>query len=203
MRGRGYSRVQDLIDNKFRREPWYGEVLSYLLQRYSSIEGRMIETFRYVACHPNNRNTFSYEYASILRDAGSVFGSVMDRLVRETSSVSGQLDIRKYREWLRSEVENIHSLAAEINYPLAERVLLPFLTLKDENGRLEWWNAYNELKHSDIDKFQVGNFENALNSVAALAILVTLMGEVPTLFPNVGFFEPEEYLQSLLFFKLP
>lgn len=163
----------------------------------------MIETFRYVACHPNNRNTFSYEYASILRDAGSVFGSVMDRLVRETSSVSGQLDIRKYREWLRSEVENIHSLAAEINYPLAERVLLPFLTLKDENGRLEWWNAYNELKHSDIDKFQVGNFENALNSVAALAILVTLMGEVPTLFPNVGFFEPEEYLQSLLFFKLP
>jgi len=203
MRGRGYSRVQDLIDNKFRREPWYGEVLSYLLQRYSSIEGRMIETFRYVACHPNNRNTFSYEYASILRDAGSVFGSVMDRLVRETSSVSGQLDIRKHREWLRSEVENIHSLAAEINYPLAERVLLPFLTLKDENGRLEWWNAYNELKHSDIDKFQVGNFENALNSVAALAILVTLMGEVPTLFPNVGFFEPEEYLQSLLFFKLP
>jgi len=203
MSGHGYTRVKNLIHSKFGKETWYGDVLSYILQRYSSIETRMIGTFRYVDCHPKNRNTFSYEYASILRDVGSVFGSAMDRLVRETSSVSGQLDIRNYMELLKSEVENIHSIAADVNYPLAERLLVPFQPLREKNGKLKWWNAYTDVKHFDIDKFQIGNFENTLNSVAALAILLELTSprSLSRLFPNIGFYHPESYLQRLLFFK--
>lgn len=200
----GYTRVGNAIYGKLGKEMWYRDILSYIRRRYDSIESRMIGTFRYVDCHPGNRNTFSYEYASILRDAGSVFGSVMDRLVRETSLGSGQLDIRDYRRWLTREVKNIHSIAADINYPLAERLLLPFHSLKEEDGRLEWWNAYTDVKHSDIGKFQIGNFENTLNSVAALAILLQLAkpkGVRIRLFPNIGFYYPENYLQRLLFFK--
>ena len=217
----GWSRIGDDIKRKFGKEPWYGDVHAYLIQRYNSIENRMIETFRYVACHPDNRNTFSYEYASMLRDAGSVFGSVMDRLVRETSPDSGLLDIRDYTRWLRQlDIEfsrgkfaKIHFIAADINYPLKKRALFPYLPLKDEDGRLEWWNAYNDVKHSDIDKFHVGNFENSLNSVAALAILLALFGEEESysirLFYQIGFYlfnrpptpEWEEYQLSLLFFK--
>lgn len=202
----GYRRVKTIIYDKFGKESWYGNVSSYLLQRYRPIEDRMINSFRYVSCHPNNRNTFSYEYASILRDAGSVFGSVMDRLVRESVSVSRQLDIRDYRKWLIREVENVHMIATEISFSLRPRavegLLLPFLPLRDEDSRLDWWDAYNDVKHSDIDRFKVGNFENALNSMAALAILLTLIAKIGTkLFVNIGFFYPEEYLQSLLFFK--
>lgn len=144
------------------------------------------------------------QYASILRDVGSVFGSAMDRLVRETSSVSEQLNIRNYMEWLKSEVENIHSIATDVNYPLAERLLVPFQPLREENSKLKWWNAYTDVKHFDIDKFQIGNFENTLSSVAALAILLELTSPrkgLPRLFPNIGFYYPESYLQRLLFFK--
>jgi len=80
--GMGWERVECAIYKHFSKEPWYYDITSYLFQRYSSIEMRLMETFRYVACHPRNKNTFSYEYASILRDAGSVFSSVLDRLVR-------------------------------------------------------------------------------------------------------------------------
>ena len=199
----GYMRVKNIIYSKFGKEPWYNHILSYIIQRYFSIEDRMIETFRYVHCHPNNQKTFSYEYASILRDSGSVFSSVVDRLVKETSSVSRRLNIKDYLNWLRQEVENIHLIAAEINYPLPCTLLVPFNTLKDGNIP-KWWTAYNHVKHMEIDKIHEGNFENALNSVAALAILLALMepgGIKIKLFPYIGFFYPKEYMESLLFFK--
>jgi hypothetical protein len=207
----GWGRVKCVINDKYGKEDWFGEIVSYLLQRYSSIEDRILETFRFVACNSGNRHAFSYEYASILRDAGSVFGSVMDRLIRKTEMVSGQLDIRNYRKWLmeldipehRDRIRKIYSVSVDINYPLQEKVLLPFRQFSDDKKRLDWWEAYNDVKHSDIDKFHAGNFENALNSVAALSILLALSmcGREGRLLVNPGLYEPEEYLQSLLFFK--
>jgi len=211
--GMGWERVECVIYKHFSKEPWYYDIASYLFQRYNSIEMRLMETFRYVACHPRNKNTFSYEYASILRDAGSVFSSVLDRLVRETSSISKQrLDIRDYRKWLMQleiprhtpkKIDRIYSISVNINCPLKERVLLPFSQFKNKKERLKWWEAYNNVKHSELDKFHDGNFENAMNSVAALAILLALFikGGEGKLFIKPGFYHPEEYLQNFLFFK--
>jgi hypothetical protein len=209
--GWGWERVRCIIKEKFGKEPWYNDILSYLLQRYASIERRLIDTFRYVACHPENRNTFSYEYASILRDSGSVFSSVLDRLVRETTAVSEEPDISDYKKWLlkldiprymSNRIDRIYSISVDINYPLEENVLLPFLQWKNEKGKLKWWEAYNNVKHSDVDNFRDGNLENAMNSVAALAVILALFTEGEgKLFINPGFYHPEEYLNKRLFFK--
>ena len=143
-----------------------------------------------------NSNVFSYEYGSILRDSGSVFGSIMDKLVRATKSISPKtmLDIRNYREWLRENVENIHSATVGISYPLKRRFLMPFLSFEDEKTP-QWWLGYNNIKHSDIDKFEDGNLGNVLNSLGALAILYALMddenGAGIKLFEDIGFFKPE------------
>jgi hypothetical protein len=206
-----WIRIQSILYEKYREENWYDEIMSYLLQRYASIENRLIETFRYVTCNSSNRHTFSYEYASILRDAGSVFGSVIDRSIRRTKTVSKRLSMEHYGKWLTGldiperddKISKIYSASVDINYPIKEKVLLPFIQLKDDNGKLDWWEAYNDVKHSDIDKFSAGNFENALNSVAALSILLSLFVHDADgrLLVNPGFYEPEEYLQSLLFFK--
>jgi len=201
------SEIENIIGNRFEKETWYDEVLSYLLQRYSSIESRMLSTFRYVDCHPDNRHVFSYEYASILRDSGSVFGSTMDRLVSKTGGVSTQLDMGNYRQWLVQIAPNIHRTGAEIDLPLERKLLFPFLQLKDANSRLEWWRAYNNVKHSDIDRFQDGNLENALNAVAALAILLSLVRRecrvksVTLLFPIIGLYDPEEVIGELMLFS--
>ena len=127
----GWERVRCVIKEKFGKEPWYNDILSYLLQRYASIERRLIDTLRYVACHPENRNTFSYEYASILRDSGSVFSSVLDRLIRETTAISKEPDISDYKKWLlkldiprcmSDRIDRIYSISVDINYPLGENV---------------------------------------------------------------------------------
>ena len=53
--GMGWERVDCVIYKHFGKEPWYYDVASYLFQRYNSIETRLMETFRYVSCHPKNK----------------------------------------------------------------------------------------------------------------------------------------------------
>lgn len=196
-----YFRIKQILYKKFKEEPWFSKVLSYTIVRYQSIESRMIETFRFVDCNPENYGVFSYEYASILRDSGSVFGSIMDSLVRETSSEEPKkkYDIRDYRKWLIREIEKIHLVSVGLIYPIQQRFLLPFYRIEDEDKKLEWWTAYNYVKHSDISKFKDGNLGNALNSLGALAILYAIMdsknGSQIRLFNQIGFVSP---MKSLL-----
>jgi len=200
-----YARVKRLLFDKYQGLPWFREVLLYTMKRYHSIENRLIETFRYVDCSNMNCGVFSYEYASILRDCGSVFGSIMDRLVRETTpkKPSNEYDMRDYRKWLIKEINEIHLLSVGINYPLERKYLLPFKELDREDGRLEWWIAYNNIKHSDVDNFRDGNLRNAFNSLGALAILFAVMdannGSEIRVFEEIGFVKPEHFVEAFLF----
>lgn len=186
-----YSRLKHVLYKKFKDESWFSEVLSYIILRYHSIETRMIETFRYVDCNPENFGVFSYEYASILRDAGSVFSSIMDRLVRETSQpVKNEYDMGDYRKWLVKEVEKIRLVTVGLIYPIQKRFLRPFNRIERESERLEWWTAYNSVKHSDIRQLKDGNLGNALNALGALAILYAALdsnnGSQIRLFDEIG-----------------
>ena len=52
----------------------------------------------------------------------------------------------------------------------------------------EWWNAHNKVKHQEYDEYRMGNLENCVTAVSALAILGHSMGAFlsDTLFVNVG-----------------
>lgn len=195
-----YSRIKNVLFDKFKEEQWFTEVLSYMMIRYDSIESRMIETFRYVDCNPANYGVFSYEYASILRDVGSIFGSIMDTLVRKSDVIprKNEYDIRDYRKWLINEIENIHFISVGLSYPIQNRILAPFYRINDEHKKLKWWTAYNNVKHSDISMFKDGNLKNTLNSLGALAILYAVMdgrkGSRIRLFSQIGLFKSQRTL---------
>jgi len=200
------SPLRHLILHKFSSESWYSELSAYISQRYDSIEQRTIDTFRYVDCHPANSKTFSYEFASILRDAGSTFSSVMDKLVRHSLTVPSTriLSIGDYVEWLQNLEPKIHLASAELAYPLTERLLVPFRALGEADTTIVWWKAYNDVKHSDIDKYKEGSLENALNSVAGLAVLYALAGSWATtmkLFRKIGIFNPDTQREGVVLFQ--
>jgi hypothetical protein len=56
-----------------------------------------------------------------------------------------------------------------------------------------WWTAYNNVKHHDVQRHTEGNLENALTSVASLAVLkLILCWNISTiLFANIGIIYPE------------
>ena len=120
----------------------FGEVLAYLIDRYSSVEERLLETFRYVTCDSRNLDTFSYEYGSILRDAGSIFGSAMDKLAKGTDATpqnrkSNQYTIVDYKEWLLTNVPGIPQMSMELDILRKNKFLIPFSALANSDTKIE------------------------------------------------------------------
>jgi hypothetical protein len=183
---------------KWHDQTWYPAIETYLDQRYSAIEARFIETLRFVELHPDNRSTFSYEYAGILRDAGSVFDSTMRKLAEGDKFPLGErkfeYDMGHYRSFLSKYVitESFQGHSSRIALVALELVasndpvfLQPFLAWeKVPEAKLEWWDAFNDVKHSDMDKFRRGNLLNCLNALAALATLKRLVDDHNMSFPG-------------------
>jgi hypothetical protein len=205
----GYTRLRSILYGKYHDNTWLIQSLIYMVSRYHPLEDRLIETFRYVECDRDNSYAFSYEFGSILRDVGSTFGSVLDTLVRnsENRSPNERLDISDYRTWLKTEIDSIYLITAGITTPRAGRYVIPFSSWESSESRLQWWDSYNNVKHLDIEKYPEGNFKNCIISLAALAILYTLIdsesrnGNRIRLFGEIGYVVPEETRKSLLFFK--
>ena len=53
----------------------------------------------------------------------------------------------------------------------ARKFIFPFERSQPEDPIPVWWKTYTDLKHNELVAFKKGNFENALTSVAAVAIL--------------------------------
>jgi hypothetical protein len=165
------------------------------MARYDFIEERTIATFRYVDPDPKNATAFAYEYGSILRDAGSAFASTLDRFVSGGSTSSKEHSISDYRKFLTASVPNISWVCLRLRYARTSVFLRPFIALRDEKERMAWWDAYNHIKHSEIDMLQEGNLVNSLNGVASLAVLRALMGGATIrLFDEIGFVTPEDWV---------
>ncbi len=201
---RGYTSYESCkakLYAKYAKNLWFPEALGYLSIRYYPIEKRTLDTLRYVELAPENSKAFSYEFGSIIRDIGSTFSSVLDKLVRNTSKKSN-LDIRDYRSFLAKEINDIDSIAAKLITPFRHNLVIPFIDIHNDKTRLNWWDAYTNLKHSEIDNLEDGCLSNVIYGIASLAILYNLMQNRAAegrLFPLIGYFKPLENLGPFIF----
>lgn len=203
----GYSSCKHQLHEKYSKHGWFHEALGYLSIRYHPIERRILDSLRYVELAPENGTTFSYEFGSIIRDIGSSFGSVLDKIVGNTFAKSSKTyDIRDYRKFLVEEVDDIDSIATRLATPFVRNLVLPFGEIKECKSRLRWWDAYNNLKHSEIDNLQDACLSNVVYGMASLAILYDLMDRYRRaegrLFPQIGYFRPLDSLGPLIFPQL-
>ena len=162
--------IRDL-SKEFLKHPWFTETRDYVELRYDALVNRMKKTFDYVTPHKENCETYSYEYASILRDAGSVFDSTIRRIIKEAElgyeeNILGMLKFLKRYE---SQLEYVR-----LRFLHYGGFLYPFKPNK--NGVPSWWNAYNKIKHEEVVHISEGNFRNALSGLSALGILKLSMG---------------------------
>lgn len=161
------------LAQRYANEEWFIRTTDYWRIRFTAIETRLQGTFQYVDLATGNRNTYSYHFASILRDAGSVFASTLDALLR---NVEGQPNtrlygIKDYRRFLRSQVPDIDKWSVQLQplFPFGQ--VVPFKTLRTNKASIAWWDAYNDVKHNEYEAMQKGNLENCINALSALALL--------------------------------
>ncbi len=172
----GHAEFAAYLDKKFNSSQGYGELQIYLLNRYEHIQERFLQSLRYVDLDPENYKVYSYEYSSLIRDIGSIFTSFLDKLIRLTSKeqIKSELDIRNYREFLIENVTNIEKICVELNASYKQKYLFPFKDIKDKSQKIVWWEAYNCLKHNDVDERRRGCLSNTLYSLASLLVLTNL-----------------------------
>jgi len=183
-----------VLSNKFADQEWFQRATSYWLSRFPPVEERLQITFRHVELHRDNRGAFSYEFASILRDSGSLFSSVADALVAGAKAVTGhRYDFGDYRDFLLGEVPDIHRRTVTLRSCFPAGIVVPFEELQTATGTPAWWHAYNQVKHHEYDEFRMGNLENCVSAVSALALLGHFMGVFTSdaMFVNVGVVYPE------------
>lgn len=202
-----FSTCGEGLMTKYGKNPWFKQTLNYISIRYQPIEDRILNALRYVELAPANALTFSYEFSSTMKDIGGTFGSVLDKLVRNAGQKQAQeYDMKDYRNFLIGEIENIDLIGAQLATAFQGSMILPFADIK-KPSRIQWWNAYNNLKHSEMDNIANGCLSNVVYGMASLAILYCLMGgrgrAEGRLFYLIGFFKPLEKLEPLMFPKPP
>lgn len=180
---------------KFGKEAWYEGLYGYLSLRYFHIERRIIEASRYVEISAENKTTFSSEFASIIRDIGSTFGSLGDGLVKNTLvGPKREYDIRDYLKFIVDEVKDAELIGVRLITPFTHHFVFPFENTKSSTPA--WWTAYNNLKHSDIDNFKDGCLGNVVCGIASLATLFVLMDNQGVfshrseLLFDIGYYQP-------------
>ena len=181
-----HSNLFKLFD-KYKSETWYLPILNHVTTRYGEIESNLQGTFQMVTPDTSNRYTHSPVFSRIIKDIASTFGSALKEFV-QSSGESYSDDICGYLKLIREYVPDIQNRSALFRFN--EKTLLPFKRSNKDDPIPAWWNASNKLKHKEITYYREGNLENALNGVAALAIIGKIISHsvfVSTnLFANLG-----------------
>lgn len=155
-------------------ENWAKRPLEYLATAHLAIVSRFEESFRYVSLRRENAAAFSYEFASIPRDAGSALGSFSDAIVRDS-------DPRK--NWNKDpNIGDFYMFFSQYADDLAKAYI--DVTVVSDPRRLQafwgwtrrqapaWWKAHNDVKHSEYKHAEKGNLQNATTAVAAVEIIL-------------------------------
>ena len=176
---------------KYQNETWYFPLTEHVTKRYGEIEMNIQYTFQMVTPDTTNRYTHSPVFSTIIKDVARTFGSLIQEFIK-SSGESYEDNICGYLKLVRDYDPDIEYRS--VLFRFNKKTLLPFKKSGKDDPIPTWWNANNKLKHEEITYYREGNLENALNAVAALAILGKMISHssfVSTnLFANLGIVYP-------------
>lgn len=135
---------------------------------YLSIEHDLNETSRYL--EPNGQEeVYSFEFYKIIMLCCSEIETTFKQLCKTIDPSSNCGNIGMYKSTILSKFPKIGE--AMVFVPRWNgKNLYPF---KDwSTGKLEWWDGYTSLKHSRFESIKEASYKNAVNSLAALYILL-------------------------------
>ena len=183
------------LRDKFQSQKWFSEALTYWTTAFPPIEERLRKTSQAIDLLPDHRRVSSAELRSTLREAGSAFDSTLRALLTGAgvSSKGRHHDISDFCDFLSSEVPDIHARSVTIRHCLPAGVVVPLEELGTQGHVPAWWTAYTKVKHEESVHRRLGNLENAVRAVCAVALIGRLMGgDLSTLFVNAGIAYPED-----------
>lgn len=170
-----YSYSGYLIDHDYADHP------EHYLRSYSIIQSDVIKLFETIEPADINNNTYSFRiYELLLRICTEVeanFKAILRENTYTPLNKKGELiDEKRWKLRDYKKVNSSHHLDGykiELPYWSGEnsKIRQPFKEFKNEDT-LEWYSAYNNLKHNRINSFPSANFNNLINALCGLNVLL-------------------------------
>lgn len=146
---------------------------------YMQIEKELIDTFKYVDLSIDNYKTYSTKFLKIFLQIGSEIDICFKEYLKLISPNSSANKINEYK----NELSNL-----DLNFFNEETIIKPIdFLIKPwnnlaNNDSVEWWTAYNKVKHQRNDmitidginqlSYKFANLENVITSMSGLYILL-------------------------------
>lgn len=136
---------------------------------YKMLEEKVIRTGNYVEIHPDNFASFSNEYALLLQSIGAELDNFFkvycgfDPDATKNITEYSQSILKTYPEIKTQKIRIINT----------DIVLQPFKDwdVKKPKQSLEWWEAFDIIKHNRTGNFSEAKQKNVLNILGALYLL--------------------------------
>jgi hypothetical protein len=176
---------------------------------FLSLESDLINLSRYIEFAENNYDTFSIELVRILLASSSeveVVAKILckkidpefeTRLKSKDNRQKRYPNMGDYKDTILSARSILPLVRFETVVPRYEITLHPWISWTETDTRLDWWDAYNAVKHGRDNNYDQANLRNALNSVAGLfgltLILYTSANQARELHPEPKLFTSSWY----------
>ena len=152
---------------------------------YLLLENKFVSTLNYVELAKENFSTYSVEYAHQLLAIGSELDTFFKIYCGFNSGE--RKNIIDYTQYIINAYPEIASQKVAINN--TEIVISPYkewISWNPNNAKnlLEWWNAYNLVKHNRQENISKASMENVVNALAALYLIEMKYLQTITKEPN-------------------
>lgn len=143
-----------------------------LINGYYLLEQDLKEIFSYIEPTPENFSAYSHRlYSLFIRACTEFEANCKAILIENNSSIPDKPGIRTYykiHDYDQYKLINDYHIKLHVSHEID----LKPLTSWEENKEPAWYGEYNDVKHARITEFKKAKFENVLNAIAAIYILL-------------------------------
>lgn len=138
-------------------------------QYFLKLESDFYAAARYIGRSQTNDTTCSIEFAQQLVCINLECEAVIRKICKTIDKKNPATNMGNYKRTLLNKFPLIHT--APVHADLFHRTVLPFAGWNISGGRLDWWNAFQDIKYHRENNFEKANLINTLEALSALLIL--------------------------------
>lgn len=138
-------------------------------QYFLHLESDFHAATHFIACTETNDATCSNEFAKQIICICTECEAVLKKICKIIDPKNQHVNMGHYKRTMLSRFPEIHK--APVHLEQLQRTIHPFSDWNSSGGRIDWWNAYQDIKHHRDSNFEKASLKNALNALGALLIL--------------------------------
>lgn len=136
---------------------------------FLKLESDFCATLPYVECSKANEAACSIEFAQQLVCICTECEALLKKICKATDPKNPAANMGHYKRSILKAFPEIHK--APVHLDRYHRTIHPFAEWNNSGGRLDWWNAYQDIKYHRDANFAKANLGNTLEALSALLVL--------------------------------